>query len=316
MLNLNQLRAFYEMARTLNFSVAAERLCVTQPAVSKQVKCFEEFCDLRLFVKKRKKVFLTDEGKKVFIYAAKIFELERQVEEVIIGLKNLRHGSLRIGTTKTYARWFIPPLLSIFQIKCPNVIIELDEGSSSDMCRSLTEFKNSLVIVAKTENDPDITFTPLMVEEVVLIASPNHTFSEKGFINFYNLIDTPIIMKELGSGTRKLIEKHFLKWNIKPNIVAQTSNMDFIKQMVKQNKGLSFVVRGAVEQELADGQLVAISIEKTTLLLEIYVAYLNEYELPYAAQSFFEFVISSTNRKQLPLGMKAVISGIREQESK
>ena len=307
MLNLNQLRAFYEMARALNFSVAAEKLCVTQPAISKQVKGFEKFCELRLFLKKRKKIFLTDEGKKVFVYATQIFEMERQLEEVIIGLKNLRHGTLRIGTTKTYARWFIPPLLSIFQEKFPNVIIELDEGSSLDMSRSVTEFRNSLAIVAKIENDPDIQFVPLMVEEVVLVAAPNHPLAEKSHINFSDLIGVPIVMKELGSGTRKLVEKHFNNEDITPNIVAQTSNMEFIKQMVKKDKALSFVVRGAVEHELSEGHLVAIPMGKKRLILEIFFAFLKDYELPHTAKSFFEFVMSCTREKQLPLGMQAVL---------
>ena len=310
MLNLNQLRTFYEMARALNFSVAAERLCVTQPAISKQVKCFEEFCDLRLFLKKRKKIFLTSEGKKVFVYASQIFEMERQLEEVINGLKNLRHGSLQIGTTKTYARLFIPPLLSIFQKNFPNVIIELNEGSSLDMSLSLTEFRNSLAIVAKIENNPKIQFVPLMMEEVVLIAAPNHPLVKKIPINLSELKEVPIVMKELGSGTRKLVEEHLNKESIKPNIVAQTSNMDFIKQMVKKGKAISFVVKGAVDLELSEGDLVAIPISEKRLFLEIYFAYLRDYELPYTAKSFFEFVMSSSNEKQIPLGMQAVLERI------
>ena len=312
MLNLNQLRAFYEMARALNFSVAAEKLSVTQPAISKQVKCLEEFCDLRLYRKKREKIFLTDEGKKVFVYATQIFEMERQLEQVIIGFKNLRHGSLRIGTTKTYARWFIPPLLSIFQKQFPNVIIELDEGSSLEMSKSVTEFRNSLAIVAKIENDPDIQFDKLMEEEVVLVAAPDHPLSDRGRIDFFNLKGVPIVMKEVGSGTRKLVEEQFSKQNTKPNIVAQTSNMEFIKQMVKKDKALSFVVKGAVEHELSEGQLVGIPTGKKRLLLEIYFAYHKHYELPYTARSFFEFVMSSTRGKEPPIGMQAVLDRINK----
>ena len=101
MLNTNQLRAFYEVAKSLNFSMAAENLHVSQPAVTKQIKSFEERWNLKLFLKKRGKIYLTDEGKKIFVYASRIFELERQLEETISGIQNLKQGSLRIGTTKS-----------------------------------------------------------------------------------------------------------------------------------------------------------------------------------------------------------------------
>lgn len=307
MLNLNQLRAFCEVAKALNFSIAAEKLCVSQPAISKQVKGFEEFCDLRLFLKRRKKITLTDEGKKIFVYATQIFEMERHLEEVIIGLKNLKHGALRIGTTKTYARWFIPPLLTIFQKKNPNVILELDEGSSLDMIRSLTEFKNSIAIVAKVEDNPDICFVPLMLEEVVLIVSPENPLAQKKSIDFSELKEVPIVMKEIGSGTRTLLENYFSEENIKPKIFAQTSNMEFIKQMVRQNKAVSFVVKGAVENELSEGELISVHLKNKKPFLEIYFAYVNDHELPHIAKNFYDFVFSSTHGKQLPCGIQSVI---------
>jgi len=309
-INLNQLRAFYEMAKSLNFSAAAERLCVTQPAVSKQIKYLEEYYDLKLFIKKGRMIELTDEGTKIFVYAKHIFESERHLEEIIIGMKSLRHGSLCIGTTKTYARYFILPLLSLFQSIFPNIIVELDEGSSLDMSKTLLDFKNSLVIVAKVENDPGIKFIPLMVEEIVLIASPNYSLIKRGSVCFSDLKNIPIVMKETGSGTRKLIEKKFAEYNLKPNTIAQSSNMEFIKQMVIRNEAISFVVKRAVEDELRNGHLISVDIIDTKLLLKIFVAYLSEYELPKIAKNFVDFVISPSENKKLPVGMQEVLSRI------
>lgn len=234
------------MARSLNFSVAAENLFVSQPAVTKQIKRFEEFCNLKLFRKKRGKIYLADEGKKGFVYASRIFELERQLEETISGLQNLKRGSLRIGTTKTYARYFMPVLLAPFQTSFPDVIIELDEGSSLDMSKSLLDFKNYLAIVAKVEGNPDILFTPLLLEEVVLIVAPNYHLARRDEIRFRDLNEEPIIMKEIGSGTRNLVERSVRNEKVKLNVIATTSNMEFIKQLVKQGQAISFVVKSSV----------------------------------------------------------------------
>ncbi|MBW1999324.1 MAG: LysR family transcriptional regulator [Deltaproteobacteria bacterium] len=310
MINLNQLRAFYEVARSLNFSVAAENLYVSQPAVTKQIKLFESSWNLKLFHKKRGKLFLTEEGKKIFVYASRIFELERQLEDTISGIQNLKQGSLRIGTTKTYARFFMPRLLAPFQRSFPDIIIELDEGSSLDMEKSLLDLKNSLAIVARVEENPDILFTPIMLEEVVLIMSPKYHLAGYDTIPFKDLEGEPVVMKELGSGTRKIVEQWARDEKITLNIIAQTSNMDFIKQLVGQSRGISFVVKSSVEEELSRGDLASIPIKGEKLMLDICIARLRDYELPLAAKRFLDFLLSVARRKRLPVGIRAFIENL------
>jgi DNA-binding transcriptional LysR family regulator len=303
MLNLNQLRSFYEVAKSLNFSIAAENLSVSQPAVTKQIKSFESFWNLRLFAKRRGKIHLTEEGKKIFIYASRIFELEMQLEEAISGLQNLKQGSLRIGTTKTYARHFMPILLTPFQKTYPDIIIELDEGSSLEMSRSLLDFKNSIALVAKVEDHPDILFTPIMLEEVVLVMAPDFHLSGRDEIPFKELAGEPIVMKEVGSGTRKIVEQCASDEKMGLNIIAQTSNMEFIKQLIRQKRALSFVVKSAVEKELASGELLSVPIRGHSFVLDVFVATLRDYDLPHPTKIFLEYITSTTQSKDMPTGI-------------
>jgi LysR family transcriptional regulator, low CO2-responsive transcriptional regulator len=305
MLNINQLRAFYHAAKSLSFSAAAEDLFVTQPAVTKQVKLFEEFCNLKLFKRRKSRLYLTDEGKKVLVYASRIFELEKQLEDALSAIQNQKQGSLRIGTTKTYAKYFMPRLLAPFQKSFPGVIIDLDEGSSLSMTESLLDFRNALAIVAKVLDHPDITFRPLMLEEVIVIASPEHRLAGEGPVGLESLAGHPLVMKEYGSGTRKLIERLAHDENIDFNVIAQTSNMDFIKQLVRKQQALSFVVKTAVETELVAGELIAIPIKDLNLVLEIHLAYLRGYELPLAANAFQNYLLSLVDPTALPLGAQA-----------
>jgi DNA-binding transcriptional LysR family regulator len=310
MINLNQLRTFYHVAKSLNLSVAAENLFVSQPAVTKQIKCFEEFCNLKLFRKKRGKFYLTDEGKKIFAYASRIFELERKLEVTISGLQNLTRESLLIGTTKTYARYFMPILLKPFQKSFPDIIIVLDEGSSLDMSKSLLDFKNSLAIVAKVEENPDILFIPLLLEEVVLIVAPAYHLAKRNGVRFGDLDGEPIIMKEIGSGTRNLVEQYARSEKVKLNVVAQTSNMEFIKQLVKQEKAISFVVKSSVQTELSRGELISIPVDSKAFLLKIFIAHLRDYELPFAAKAFLEYMLSITHPNDLHIGIDHFVKKI------
>jgi len=305
MLNLNQLRAFFHVANSLSFSAAAEELFVTQPAVTKQIKLFEEYCNLNLFRRRKNKLYLTDEGKKVLVYASRIFELEKQLEDTIGAIQNQKQGSLRIGTTKTYAKYFMPYLLAPFQKSFPGVIIDLDEGSSLSMTESLLDFRNSLAIVAKVLDHPDISYTPLMFEEIVLIAAPGHPLAREGAISLRRLSGEPLVMKEQGSGTRRFIERLAHDENVSFNVIAQTSNMDFIKQLVRRQQALSFVVKTAVESELAAGEILGIQIKGKKLMLEIHLAYLRGYELPLAAKAFQNYLLSLLDQNDLVSGALA-----------
>ena len=93
MLNFNQLRTFHQAAKALNFTLAGKTLYVSQPAVTAQIKLFEEFCKLNLFKKKGRSIYLTDEGKTIFKYTAKIFELEQDLEKTIYDLQKIKRAA-------------------------------------------------------------------------------------------------------------------------------------------------------------------------------------------------------------------------------
>ncbi|MDX1709129.1 MAG: LysR family transcriptional regulator, partial [Desulfobacterales bacterium] len=158
MINLNQLRAFYQVAKCRNVSLAARQLYVSQPAVTAQVKLFEQSCGLKLFKKKGRGLSLTEEGNTLFNFAKKIFEYEKKIEDAVLQMKELKKGTLKLGSARTYARYFMPFLLTGFREAYPQIKIHLDEGSSREMIRSLVELKNEVVIIAKAEENPNIAF--------------------------------------------------------------------------------------------------------------------------------------------------------------
>ena len=252
MINFNQLRVFHQAAKNMNFTAAAKKLYITQPAVTAHVKLFEDFCNLKLFKKRGRKMYLTHEGKALYDYAQKIFEYEKEIENLIDDMKELKRGILRLGTTKTYARYFMPSLISIFHDAYPHIKINLDEGSSLDMTNSLLDFGNELAIIAKVKENPDICFIPFSQEEMLVILPPDHHLSGKKTINFSDIAEEPIIMKEKGSGTRKLVSELFAKKDLTPNILMETSNTEFIKQLIQRGDGISFLVKAAVAVELRE----------------------------------------------------------------
>jgi DNA-binding transcriptional LysR family regulator len=316
MINFNQLRVFYQAAKKLNFTAAASELFITQPAVTYQVKSFEEYCELKLFKKKGRQMYLTHEGKTLFDYAQRIFQYEKEIENAIDGMRELKRGVLRLGTTKAYARYFMPLMITSFRQKFPNVKIQLNEGSSADMIYSLADFKTDVAVIAKAIDHPEVNFFPFSREEMALIVAPGCHLAGQKEVSIKDLAAEPFIMKENGSGTRKLVEDLFLKAKCTPNILMETSNTEFIKQLVNRAEGISFLVREAVAAELQDKKLVEVPIKGHKILLEVSIAYLKGQVLSPPARAFVDTLTKLRSEDIDPMGIGALMTKILAQRRK
>lgn len=316
MINFNQLRVFYHAAKHLNFTRAAKELCITQPGVTAQMKLLEETCGFKLFKKKGRKLHLTDEGKTLYRYAEKVFAYEKEIEGAIEDMRKLKRGVLRLGTTKTYARYFMPFLIGRFREAYPHIKIHLDEGSSRDMSRSLLDFRNEVAIVARAEDHPAVCLTPFSREEVFLILSPQHALSGRKKIRVKDLAHEPIIMKESGSGTRHLVNEMFARWDIAPNVLMETSNTEFIKELVWQGVGLSFLVREAVDVEVRDGKLATVPIQGEKMLLDVSIAFLKNQHLSPPAKAFLDVLERLATENITPMGIGALMATMLSQRKR
>lgn len=313
MINLNHLRVFYQAARYLNFSLAAKSLYITQPAVSVQIKLLEESCNLKLFRRKGKRIYLTDEGQTLYEYARKIFEYEKQIEDAIEEMRELKRGILRLGTSKAYARYFMPFLITSFRDAYPHIKIHLDEGSALDMIHSLVDFRNEVAVIAKVEDNPDISFIPFSREELVLIVAPEHSLARKRCITLAELAEEPIILKERGSGTRKLVNELFDDNGITPEILMETSNEEFIKQLVQRGDGVSFVVREAAAVELKEKKLATVPIKGQRVFLDVSIAYLRNQHLSPPAQAFLDILLKIAPKQKPDQGIRTIMAEMLSQ---
>jgi len=306
MINLNQLRVFYEAAKHQSFTAAAQKLFVTQPAITAQVRSFENQCNLTLFKKKGRRVYLSDEGKALYECVKRIFECEKELEDLVEEMRELKRGILRLGTTKAYARYFMPFLISGFREAYPHIKVNLDEGSSLDMVRSLVELRNEVAVIAKVEDNPEITFIPFSQEELVLIVAPDHGLAQKRSVSVEDLLAEPIIMKELGSGTRKQVNELFSKRSLVPNVLVETSNTEFIKQLVQRGDGISFLVREAVAAELKEKKLATIPLKGEPICLDVSIAYLKHQHLSPPARAFVE-MLEKISREPEDHGIRKIL---------
>jgi DNA-binding transcriptional LysR family regulator len=175
MINFNQLRVFYHTANCLSFTKAAEELFITQPAITAQARLFEDQLGLKLFKRKRRRVYLTDEGKVLPECARKIFQYEKELRNVVDEMRQLKRGILRLGTVKPHALHVMPFVIAKFHGIYTHIRNYLDGGSSLNMIYSLLDFKNELAIVSKVVDHLDVCFNSLSKLELVVILAPTTT---------------------------------------------------------------------------------------------------------------------------------------------
>jgi DNA-binding transcriptional LysR family regulator len=222
----------------------------------------------------------------LYQYARQLFEYEVQIEKTIDDYRQLKKGVLRIGSTRTYARYLMPLIMRQFHKQFPKIQIYLDEGSSLDLSRSLLELKNELAIITKVREDPDITYILFSEEEVYPILSPDHPLAKNEYLTMAQLAEEPIIMRENGSGTRKLVDDLFHQHQLKPNILMETANTEFIKQLVGRGDGVSFLVKEAVIENIHNNILITVPLEIGNRYLDVNFAYLKKQPLSLPAQAF------------------------------
>ena len=299
-LNLKQLEAFYLVVKKRSFTRAAEELNVTQPAVTIQVKSLEKSLNLRLIQQVGKKIQLTESGEFLYQYAEKIFDLVSDANEKMRDFKKLMRGTLRIGTTKNYARYIMPSLLSEFQRRFPGIKVILDEGNSEDMAKSVLERKNELALISQLNLDRKIKSLFFSTVEFVLVVSPEHRFSQRKSISLRELSGEPVILREKGSGSRAAILRKFQEYGIWPSVIIEASSLDFIVGYVKQNKGVSFMFEPDIKEELEKGTLKVIFVEEGNIIFFTDIIYHSEKTLSPPGQAFLNVVNELKRELVLP----------------
>lgn len=309
MLNLNQLRAFYCAAKNYSFTKAADELLITQPAVTAQVKHFEAFCELKLFKRKGREIYLTDEGETLFLYTRRLFEYEKIVESALDDLRQLKQGVLRIGTTTTYMHSLMPLITRFFQDNYPDIKLFLDEGSSLAMIDSLLKRSNEIAVITRVKNIDEVEFIPFAEEEVIPILSPGHPLVNEATLSVEACAREPLILRESGSGTRKFIDDLFRRHRCTPNILMETSNSELIKQLVAGGHGISFLVKETVFNYLEQKKLASVPFKDENVHIDVHIAYLRNQPLSSPAQAFLTALDYLARGDQRPInGIRSILS--------
>ncbi len=246
---------FLVLCETMNYTRAAERLCLTQPAVTHHIHYLEDHYGCRLFSYEGKVLRLTEAGVKLREYTRSLAYNSRKVEESMMAPKPL---SLRIGASKTIGEFVVAPKVERFLRDYPEASFSLIVDNTQVLLRMLEAGKLDFVLVEGFFDGSRYETTLYRKEEFFGICPPGHRFAGRA-ISLTELESERILIREPGSGTRAIFEEALRRENrtLKsyPN-VATISDFSTIKSLVADGLGVSFLYAPAVSGELERGELV------------------------------------------------------------
>lgn len=256
-MNLHQLRVFCNVAELNSFSAAAEKLHMTQPAVTLQIKNLEAYYQLRFFERVGKKVLLTEDGKVLNNIAIRILDLDRHAEEVIADLKGLTKGTLRISASYSIADYYLPAALNEFHKKYPKIFVHVSTGNTSQVIEETLLHKNDLAFVAAHPRCDKIVEREFVRDVFVAIIPNEHRLAARESITLNDLNGEPLLLREAGSSERKLIDQAFSNQGITPFVIMESASTAAIVKMVTAGAGIGILDQHVVQREIAANALQA-----------------------------------------------------------
>lgn len=287
---LRQLDTFLEVARQLSISLAAEKMHVTQPAVSMQMRQLEGAIGLPLYEQRGRKIQLTDAGQDFQQYAIGAVAQLKQLEDAMAERRGLKKGRVELAIVST-AKYFVPMLLVLFRKKFPDIEVVLQIHNRESIMNLLTRNEIDLVIMGHTPDTIDCAATVFATNPMGIISAPGHPLSRRRHAPFSILHQQDFVVREMGSGTRQLMERLFVEHAIDPRIVMEMPSNETIKQTVMAGMGLSFLSLRTIRHELASGHLVLLDIEGMPVMRHWHVTHLSSKRLSPAASVLKDFLI-------------------------
>ena len=291
-MDTRQLAAFCSVVERRSFSQAAERLGVTQPAVSLQVRALEKRFGRRLLDRSGRRVEPTEAGMRLYRNAQRLLALEEQLfEDVAGGGDGALTGDLKLGASTGPAAIVVPLLLCEFQRGNPGVHVALTVGDTQRIVDEVAERRLELGIVGAARRHRGVRFEPFLRDEIVLALPPRHRWAGRT-VGLEELREEPLIVMQEGAGVRQIVEDELRKAGVRLrelDVRLELGLQESVRSAVQAGYGVTFISRRAVESELAAGTLAEARVQGLDATREISLVRGAGRSSTRAAAAFVEF---------------------------
>ena len=261
MINLELYRIFYVVAETGNITKASEQLCISQPAVTKQIKNLESQLNTPLFIRTKKGVVLNECGQKIFLNVKQALTLLDEASSKTKEFAELNTGTIKIGTSTTLMRKYLLKYIEKFHNKYPNVVVDIYTDPTKEL---ITKLKNGMIdlIIGKIPDnfDNDLEYYELDKTKYIFMANKNYFDLKNMTLSPKDLEKYPMLIQEYPANSRLSVENYFKNNNVqlepKMNIASSNLLIDFINM----GYGIGYVTELYVREDLKKDNMYKVNV--------------------------------------------------------
>lgn len=277
-----QFKAFHAVAQYGGFSKAAARLALTQPAVSDHIRKLEETYGVQLFLRSPRGVSLTALGRKLFAVAERHFETEAEALELLSRAATLEEGQLTIGAD---AAVHVLPRIARFRERFPKIAIRLVSGNSAELLARLESFAVDIAVTAERPTSDAILSKRLRQDRLVAVGSQSAAVAKGRRLSFARLAQLPLILREEGSMTRKLLLEEMQRRGLRPASTIEIESREAAREAAAQGLGLAVMSQGEL---VPDRRLRTYAIPDWNAVMEEWLLCLKSRAGLHAIRGFFD----------------------------
>ncbi|CAL8981669.1 HTH-type transcriptional activator CmpR [Rhodoplanes serenus] len=290
-LTLKHLRLLESAARLGSFTAAAEANHITPPAVTMQMRQLEQEVGLPLFDRDARGLTPTAAGHELLLAARRIEGVLTECREALAALQDLGAGKVTVGVVST-AKYFAPRMLAAYARRFPAVELQLVVGNRRDIVAQFEAGQFDVCVMGRPPETCDVESERIGPHPHGVIAPPDHPLAGRAGLSPQAIAGETVLVREVGSGTRTLMESFFARAGIAPTIGMEIGSNETIKQAVMAGLGLAFISAHTIAAELADGRLVMLDIEGLPVERAWFVVRLASRRLMPAARSLRDFLVA------------------------
>jgi LysR family transcriptional regulator, transcriptional activator of the cysJI operon len=291
-MHIENFKIFADLVQSKSFSQAAKINGITQSAVSQQLRAMENHFRILIVDRSQKQFKLTNEGKKLHEASKEILNLYERLDCELQEMKKVISGNIRVSTIYSVGLHELPPFMKRFIQKYPTVNVHLEYRRSNLVYDDVLHNIVDLGVIAYPAKNRELEYIPLLEDELVVIASPEHPIAEMDCVDLKELVKHNYIGFDNDIPTRKATDQIFrdAKINILP--VMEFDNIETVKRAVEINAGIAIIPKGTIRQEAEKGLLVAKNFKDKHFLRPIYIIHRKGRVLTPAMEKFINLLTS------------------------
>ncbi len=294
-MDFDQLRTFLEVARHKSFSRAGEKLSLTQPAISAQIRSLETEVGAQLFDRSGGKVTFTAAGRLFEPFAEHCLDCHQHILMAIGEMQRTPRGEVSISANESTCLYVLPQVFSQFKQLYSRVGLNIIRADRSRTLEAVLNREVDFGVIALPVKDSRLNTEWIHKDELVLVAAPSHALARAGKLRIEDVARHPLLLPKQGR-QREQIDLLFSIRELKPNIGMELDSSELLKRFVAAGMGIGFAPKSTVAADEEAGVLKILPIESVRLVRELALVFRKDKSLSRAAQSFIEI---ATGRPRL-----------------